>query len=252
VRTLQRWTSEGGVLRDDGRPGAMRPKPSHALTAEERVKMLQIANDARFAALPPARIVPMLAGEGVYLASESTFARILRDQGQSVRRGREKPPTHSRPPSTYIASGPRQVWCWDMTYLPATTTGRWFHLYLILDLYSRKIVGWEVHGTDAAEHGFPDLEASRQWARRFVDWYNVEHRHSGIRYVSPTQRHDGEDHAILAARDAVYAAARARHPTRWSGPTRDWSPIGAVTLNPERDAVIAAAAGEANRMSLAA
>jgi putative transposase len=329
VRTLQRWKAEGGVLRDDGRPGAMRPKPSHALTAEERVKVLQIANDARFAALPPARIVPMLADEGVYLASESTFARILRDQGQSVRRGREKPPTRSRPPSTHIASGPRQVWCWDMTYLPATTAGRWFHLYLILDLYSRKIVGWEVHGTDAAEHaahlvrrtalaegiarladkpvlhgdngatlkattvlamlqwlgikpsysrprvsddnayaealfrtakyrpefpagGFPDLEASRQWARRFVDWYNVEHRHSGIRYVSPAQRHDGEDHRILAARDAVYAAARERHPTRWSGPTRDWSPIGAVTLNPERDAVIAAAAGEADKRPLAA
>ncbi len=54
-------------------------------------------------------------------------------------------------------------------------------------------------------------------------------------------------HAILAARDAVYAAARERHPTRWSGPTRDWSPIGAVTLNPERDAVVAAAAGEANK-----
>ena len=271
----------------------------------------------------------MLADEGVYLASESTFARILRDHGQSVRRGREKPPTRSRPPSTHIASGPRQVWCWDMTYLPATTAGRWFHLYLILDLYSRKIVGWEVHGTDAAEHaahlvrrtalaegiarladkpvlhgdngatlkattvlamlhwlgikpsysrprvsddnayaealfrtakyrpefpagGFPDLEASRQWARSFVDWYNVEHRHSGIRYVSPAQRHDGEDHAILAARDAVYAAARECHPTRWSGPTRDWSPIGAVTLNPERDAVIAAAAGEANKQPLAA
>ena len=80
VRTLQRWKTEGGVLRDDGRPGAMRLKPSHALTAEERVKVLQVANEPRFAALPPARIVPMLADEGVYLASESTFARILRDQ----------------------------------------------------------------------------------------------------------------------------------------------------------------------------
>ena len=329
VRTLQRWKTEGGLLRDDGRPGAMRPKPSHALTAEERVKVLQIANEPRFAALPPARIVPMLADEGVYLASESTFARILRDHGQSVRRGREKPPTRSRPPSTHIASGPRQVWCWDMTYLPATTAGRWFHLYLILDLYSRKIVGWEVHETDAAEHaahlvrrtalaegiaaladkpvlhgdngatlkattvlamlhwlgikpsysrprvsddnayaealfrtakyrpefparGFEDLAAARAWASHFVHWYNVEHRHSGIRYVSPAQRHAGADQAILAARHALYVEARERHPARWSRHTRNWSPAGPVTLNPERESVVAMAMGNTNRQPLAA
>jgi hypothetical protein len=87
--------------------------------------------------------------------------------------------------------------------------------------------------------GFADLEAARSWAAGFVHWYNVEHRHSGIRYVSPAQRHAGEDHAILAARHALYANARARHPARWTGPTRDWSPITAVTLNPEREAVVA-------------
>lgn len=87
---------------------------------------------------------------------------------------------------------------------------------------------------------------------RFVDWYNVKHRHSGIRYVSPAQRHDGDDHAILAARYSVFAAPQERHPTRWSGPTRDCSPISAVTLNPERDAVIAATAAEANKQQLAA
>ena len=86
--------------------------------------------------------------------------------------------------------------------------------------------------------GFADLEAARSWASGFVHWYNVEHRHSGIRYVSPAQRHAGEDHAILAARHALYANARARHPARWTGHTRDWSPITAVTLNPEREAII--------------
>jgi hypothetical protein len=72
-----------------------------------------------------------------------------------------------------------------------------------------------------------------------VRWYNVEHRHSGIRYVTPAQRHACEDHAILAARHALYIQARYGNPDRWSGPTRNWSQIGAVTLNPERDAVVA-------------
>ena len=316
LRTLQRWKRADGLVRGDLRPASPRPRPAHALTEAERRAVLQVANEARFADLPPARIVPMLADEGVYLASESTFHRLLREAGQTTHRGRAKAPTASRPPSTHIATAPRQVWCWDMTYLPATVAGRWFHLYLILDLYSRKIVGWEVHDTDAAEHaahlvrrtalaegiaaladkpvlhgdngatlkattvlamlhwlgikpsysrprvsddnayaealfrtakyrpefparGFADLEAARSWASGFVHWYNVEHRHSGIRYVSPAQRHAGEDHAILAARHALYANARARQPARWTGRTRDWSPITAVTLNPEREAIIA-------------
>ena len=86
--------------------------------------------------------------------------------------------------------------------------------------------------------GFADLEEARAWAAGFVQWYNVDHRHSGIRYVSPAQRHAGEDHTILTARHALYTKARERNPARWSGTTRNWSPIGAVTLNPERDSII--------------
>ena len=96
--------------------------------------------------------LPMLADEGIYLASESSFARVLRQHSQSGHRGRAKAPKASRPPTTHIATAARQVWCWDMTYLPAVVLGRWFHLYLVLDLYSRKIVGWEVHDTDSADH----------------------------------------------------------------------------------------------------
>ena len=88
--------------------------------------------------------------------------------------------------------------------------------------------------------GFPDLDAARAWASGFVHWYNVDHRHNGIRYVSPSQRHEGEDHAILEARHALYLQAREKNPARWSGNTRNWSPVGAVTLNPERDCVIKA------------
>jgi transposase InsO family protein len=315
LRTLQRWQSAADEIRGDGRPQAVRPVPAHALSEAERAQLLAVANEPRFADVPPARIVPVLADEGVYLASESTFSRVLKTHGQMTHRGRAKAPKATRPPTTHIATGPRQVWCWDMTYLPAQVAGQWFFLYLILDLYSRKIVGWEVHDIDHSDHaahlvrrtalaegiaalgnkpvlhgdngstlkattvlamlhwlgvkpsysrprvsddnayaealfrtakyrpefpskGFADLNGARGWAADFVRWYNHDHRHSGIRYVSPAQRHAGEDHAVLAARHEVYLRARERNPARWSGNTRNWSPIGAVTLNPERDSVI--------------
>ena len=90
--------------------------------------------------------------------------------------------------------------------------------------------------------GFTDLDAARAWAMRFTHWYNFEHKHSGIQYVSPAQRHAGEDQVILEARHAVYLAARQRNPARWSGDTRNWTPVGPVTLNPERDSVVDLAA----------
>ena len=96
------------------------------------------------------------------------------------------------------------------------------------------------------------LEAARDWGAAFVHWYNVEHKHSGIRYVSPQQRQAGEDHAILAARHALYTTAKENHPARWSGNTRNWQPIGAVTLNPERDSVISEHAMENHIQQLAA
>jgi putative transposase len=328
-RTLQRWKAHAGLVQGDGRPQAVHPTPSHALSAHERSQLLSVANEPRFEAVPPARIVPMLADEGVYMASESTFARVMREHDQTAHRGRAKAPHARRAPTTHIANTARQVWCWDMTYLPATVLGRWFYLYLILDLYSRKIVGWEVHNNDSADHaahlvrrtalaegiaalavkpvlhgdngstlkattvlamlnwlgvkpsysrprvsddnayaeslfrtakyrpefpakGFADLEAARTWAAGFVHWYNIDHRHSGIRYVSPAQRHAGEDHAILAARHALYTKARELNPARWSGKTRNWSPVGAVTLNPERDSVIRAHSGCNDIQQLAA
>lgn len=319
ARTLQRWSACDGLQSGDGRPQAQRPRPAHALSPQERQRVLELVNEPRFADMPPARIVPMLADEGVYVASESSFSRVLREAGQSCHRGHAKSPRQGRPPTTHVATGPRQLWCWDMTYLPATVQGRWFYLYLILDAYSRKIVGFEVHDSDSADHaahlvkrtalaegihamaakpvlhgdngatlkattvlamlhwlgvkpsysrprvsddnafveslfrtakyrpefpqyGFADLEDARQWAMRFVRWYNHEHRHSGIRYVSPAQRHAGADSDILDARHAVYLQARERNPRRWSRHTRNWSPVEVVTLNPERQ--LATRAGE--------
>jgi len=318
ARTLQRWkvqASSDGAIAADGRPQAQRPTPRHALSEAERAALLAVANEPRFACVPPARIVPMLADEGVYLASESSMARVLKAAGQNARRGRAKAPRASKPPTTHIATGPGQVWCWDMTYLPTRVAGQWFYLYLILDLYSRKVIGAEVHAADHSDHavhlvrrtalaegiaaqpckpvlhgdngatlkattvlamlhwlgvrpsysrprvsddnayaeslfrtakyrpefptqGFATLEQARDWANGFVHWYNVEHRHSGIGYVSPEQRHAGQDKAILAAREALYRQARQSNPARWSGDTRNWSHVGVVTLNPERDAVV--------------
>ena len=92
-RTLQRWKAREGLVAGDRRPRAVRPAPSHALSVAERAQLLAVANEPRFATVPPARIVPMLADEGVYLASESSFARVLREQGQSAHRGRAKAPS---------------------------------------------------------------------------------------------------------------------------------------------------------------
>jgi putative transposase len=148
-RTLQRWkTGDGG----DRRPDAGRPVPSRALSEAEQAQIIAVANEPRFAETPPARIVPALADEGIYIASESSFHRVLRAHGQMNRRGRAQPPRASRPPATHIATRAGEVWCWDVTFLPAQIQGRWFYLYVILDLYSRKVVGFEVHDTDTAEH----------------------------------------------------------------------------------------------------
>ena len=122
------------------------------MTPAARAEVLRVANGPRCAAVPPARTVPALADEGVYLASESSLARVLRQHGQTVRRGRAKAPEAGRLPTTHIATVPRHVWCWDMTCLPAEVIGRWFHLMLSLDLYSRKIVGWQMHDSDDAAH----------------------------------------------------------------------------------------------------
>ncbi|MBK1707438.1 hypothetical protein CKO40_23655 [Halochromatium glycolicum] len=81
-------------------------------------------------------------------------------------------------------------------------------------------------------NGFADLTEARQWVLEFVRWYNGEHRHSQIRFVTPEQRHSGADVAILAQRQALYEQAKAERPERWSATTRDWSRPGAVTLNP--------------------
>lgn len=306
VRTHQRWLEDGNV-KADGRPGAERPLPSQALTPEERQRILSVCNSGPFGSLPPSQIVPRLADQGIYLASESSFYRVLGDAAQQQHRGRARQRQHRGGPQTHSANAANQVWSWDITYLPSAVRGQYYYLYLMEDIFSRKGVVWEVHDSESGEHaadliergvlresclhrplvlhsdngapmkcqtmraklaelkitpshnrprvsndnayaesffrtlkycpqwpvnGFASLEAAREWVERFMHWYNHEHRHSGIGFVTPAQRHNGEDIAILRKRDALYRQARERHPNRWSGETRNWQRTEIVTLNP--------------------
>lgn len=306
LRTYQRWLEDGEV-RADGRPDAARPQPSHALTEEERQHILALCNSPVYASLPPGQIVPRLADQGGYVASESSFYRVLKQAEQQQHRGRAKPPQKRGGPQTHTANAANQVWSWDITYLPSSVRGQYYYFYLVEDIFSRKGIVWEVHDSERGElaaaliergvlregclrqplvlhsdngapmkcqtmqaklaelkitpsrnrprvsndnafveslfktvkycpqwpaNGFESLTAARQWVESFMRWYNHEHRHSGIRYVTPAQRHSGEDVELLRQRDALYRRAKARNPARWSGETRNWQRIGPVTLNP--------------------
>jgi putative transposase len=142
VRTYERWVSEGGI-KEDQRPIASRPEPKNKLTKEEKEKILEVVKQGEFVDLPPTQIVPRLADESIYIASESTFYRVLREQNMQNHRGRSKRPER-RLPESHLARTPNQVWTWDITWLKGPVKGMFYRLYLIIDLFSRKIVGWEV------------------------------------------------------------------------------------------------------------
>ena len=308
-RTYQRWTREKGEVKSDARPRAQRPEPKHKLTAEERSQILSTANSEEFQSLPPSQIVPTLADRGQYIASESSFYRVLREEKQQNARGRAQAPKRNNVPTTHSATNPNELWSWDISWLPGPAKGVYFYLYMIIDVFSRKVVGWEIHHEESADQaselvrkahlregvgsqplvlhsdngspmkgsslletlyqlgvassysrprvsndnpysesmfrtckyrpdyphqGFEDIDSARAWMLAFVRWYNEEHKHSGIQYVSPSERHSGAADQIVLDRQAVYEAAKARNPRRWSGKTRNWSLPKTVYLNPEK------------------
>lgn len=146
-RALQRWHHTP----EDGRPGAQRPVPANKLSVAEREAVLAAANAPGYEGLTPHQIVPKLADEGRYLASESTFYRVLEAAGQARRRGRGHE-SKSRPLTTHRADGSNQVWCWDITWMPTTVKGRFFYWYMMQDIFSRKLVVNEVHESESADH----------------------------------------------------------------------------------------------------
>ena len=291
LRCFQRW-------RDDyiDRRSTRVQAPVNVLSEAEVEAILAAVNAPEFAHLPVTQIVPRLADQGVYLGSESTIYRVLRRRAQLAHRRRERKASKRALPMALLASGPNQVASWDITYVPSAIRGQYWYLYAVMDLYSRKIVAWQVYATESGEHAsglmrdyvaregiepnqltlhsdngavmkgatlyatlqtlgiakshsrpsvsddnafieaffrtikyrpekpvepFSTLLEARHFAEKMMAWYNQEHRHSGIRFVTPNERHSGADVAILTQRKEVYEQARAKNPSRWSGLTRN-------------------------------
>lgn len=310
LRTYRRWY-QAGKLQSDQRPEASRPVPTNKLSDQEQDHILELCNRAIYADLPPTQIVPALMDQGIYVASESTFYRVLRKNGQLHHRGKARAPQRKTALSTHIANGPCEVWCWDITYCASQVRGQFFYLYMFMDIFSRKLVGYEVYEQESGAHavsvlqrallseqcfnkpvvlhsdngapmksqtlkikleelgvlpsysrprvsndnayaesvfrtlkyrpqwpsnGFKDLTQVRQWVERFVHWYNHEHKHSKIRFVTPQQRHASQDQQILDKRKEVLENAKQQNPSRWGRrEVRNCTAVGAVFLNPDRE-----------------
>lgn len=303
VRAIERWRKAD--VGDDLRQGP-KSKPKNKLSEEEVAQILDVVNWPEYRNLSPKQIVPLLADESVYLASEKTIYRVLKAADQLKHRETSKPRRRHKP-LEYVAHGPLEVWSWDITYLKSAVRGEFYYLYLVLDIWSRKVVGWRIEHVESMDYSselirsicdelgvdpdglvlhsdnggpmkgstmlatmqtlgivpsfsrprvsndnpysesifrtlkgrpwypnrpFASIEEARAWVSAFVDWYNGEHLHSTIGFVTPNERHEGRDIAILAARREVYENARKRHPERWSRGTRNWDRVAQVKLNP--------------------
>jgi len=308
LRSYRRWFQRGEVQVDQ-RSQAPRPAPSNQLSDAEQQAILAVCNQPEYASLPPSQIVPSLLDKGIFLASEASFYRLLKAHNQLHHRGRSQAPKKKAKPSSFAATGPNQVWSWDITYLASRVKGQFYYLYMFEDIYSRKIVGYEVHERECGQlaselvqrcmlreqcfnqplvlhsdngapmkaqtmrakldelgvqssysrprvsndnpysealfktlkyrpewpsSGYSSLAQARDWVQKFVGWYNTEHKHSKINFVSPSERHALQDEDILAKRKAVLEAAKAAKPNRWSGSVRNCQPVGAVMLNPDK------------------
>lgn len=301
-RTLQRWQHPQTCT--DGRHGPT-AVPAHRLSESERETILRVVKSVEFRDKSPRQIIPLLADKGEYAGSESSFYRVMKLARLLMHRGRSKAKNVYRPKSL-SATKPNQVYSWDITYLISNVRGIYFYLYLFLDIFSRKIVGFRVHDREAmelssrllseiceresivdgqltvhADNGgsmkgatmlatmeklgveksfsrpsvsddnpfseslfktlkycpifptkpFESVAAAEAWVVTFVRWYNEEHLHSAISFVTPSSRHCGADVEILKHRELVYAEAKRKNPNRWSENTRNWRRVETVNLN---------------------
>ncbi|MCP4053543.1 MAG: IS3 family transposase [Mesoflavibacter sp.] len=312
TRTYNRWvlqTKATNTCYDKRKESCQSRHYPHKLTEFERQQILSICNQKKYENLSPSQVVPKLADEGIYIASESSFYRILKAYNQLKHRGKTKPKVARNKPDGFKATQGNQVWSWDITYLPSQIKGHYYYLYLIEDIFSRKIIHWDIHDTEDSEHAsqliqqvyikeqvqpkqivlhsdngspmkgssmlatlqrlgvfasfsrpsvsndnpyseslfktlkycphypkkpFVNLEQARTWMNEFEAWYNHEHLHSSLKYVTPHQRHLGLDKEILSHRAQVYKEAKLKHPARWSGDTRNWDSQDEVWLNPPK------------------
>ncbi len=149
-RTYQRWHNNGSVIKDK-RPDAVRPEPANKLSSEETKSILDVMNKKEHRSLSPSQVVyRLLDDENKYIASVSSYYRVLRHYGMINHRGHSKSPTN-KPITTHNATGPNQIWMWDITWLPGPVKGIYYYLYMIMDLFSRKIVGWEIWEFESSE-----------------------------------------------------------------------------------------------------
>ena len=147
TRTVIRWRkSDVGCDRRNG----PRQSPANKLTEDEREQILRVANSPEYRDMSPKQIVPNLADQGIYVGSESTFYRILKEQQMVNHRRRSKPAVHHRP-DEHAADGPCQVWSWDITYLRSAVGGMFYYLYMIIDVWSRKIMAATVYEEESME-----------------------------------------------------------------------------------------------------
>lgn len=305
ARTYQRWTKNGSIS-EDKRLNNNYPK-HNKLPESIRMEIIELINTKEYRSLTPHQIVPMLLDKGQYLASESTFYRIMREDNLLKHRRNSTPVVRNKP-QELIANQSNQIYSWDITYLSSLIKGQYYYLYLFMDIYSRKIVGWQVHDCESSSHAaelvqditinekvakdtlvihsdngspmkgstlraklidlciepsfsrprvsndnpyseslfktlkyhytypeqpFESMQAARNWVDGFVKWYNQDHRHSSIKFVTPNQRHAGLDVEILRKRKETIEQAKINHPERWNGrKTRNLSVIKHVYLNP--------------------
>lgn len=303
LRRFERWEKQ-----EEDRRSVIKKVPMNRLSESERRNILNVVNTVEFRDLSPKQIVPRLADRGEYFASESTIYRLLGEHGQLAHRGRGRKPMHKKP-EELVAMRPNQIWSWDITYLKAPAQGDFYYLYLIMDIYSRMIVGYALYERECADlaamlinetsikekvdkgqlvlhsdnggpmkgatmlatlqrlgvvpsfsrprvsddnpysesifktlkyrPSFPDGRFSSKheamtWVENFVKWYNEEHLHSAISFVTPKSRHECKDQSILANRSQVYAEAKEKNPERWASKTRNWSSTKEVYLNPKK------------------
>ncbi len=306
-KSIQRWIKKENM--QDGRIEAIKT-PANRLTDIECQKIIQIANSDEYADLSASKIVPKLLDKGIWIASVSSFNRVMKNHNLLTHREKSKPAKTVAKPQALTATQANEIYTWDITYLPTQVKGLFLYLYLVMDIYSRKIVGWQIHETELSElaadlmtdicqreqikrdqvtlhsdngspmkgatmlatlqelgimpsfsrpsvsndnpyseslfktlkyrpeypeKAFESITTARAWVSGFVNWYNDEHLHSGIKFVTPNQRHAGLDKEILAHRHKINTEAKMKHPTRWSGKTRDWSAIEQVHLNPTKN-----------------
>jgi transposase InsO family protein len=301
---------------DDQRHGP-RTVPGNKLSEHEERRLLRVLTSRKYRDLSPRQVIPALAEQGTYIASEATAYRLLHKHGMQKHRENTRPPKHKKP-DELVATGPNQVYCWDITYLKRRPLGSFFYLYLVTDIFSRRIVAATVYEEENDEHsaalfaevqereqfapgevalhadngnpmkgatlkatlerlgviasysrprvsddnpfveslfgtmktrvGYPkkpfeSIDAAQAWVDSFVRWYNEEHRHSALNWVTPMARHTGDERQLLRRREKTYREARRRHPERWSCGIRNCAPAPAVTLNPaKKDNEVVAAA----------